>query len=79
MKTFQEICQKNIKIAAWMEPKLSRLPGLNPLHPVDWLFSDDVFAKQMAYRDYLISSERDVVFRSLAGSEVACEELRCYD
>ena len=75
MKTFQEICQKNIKIAAWMEPKLSRLPGLNPLNPVDWLFSDDVFAKQMAYRDYLISSKRDVVFRSLAGSEAACEEL----
>ena len=75
MKNFQEICQKNIKIAAWMEPKFSRLPGLNPLDPADLLFSDDVFAKQMAYRDYLISSNRDVVFRSLVGSEVACEEL----
>jgi hypothetical protein len=51
MKEFTEICQKDIKIAAWMDPKLSRLPGVNPLKLSDWLFSDDVFEKQMAYRD----------------------------
>lgn len=75
MKNFQEICQKNIKIAAWMEPRFSRMPGVNPLKPCDWLFSDDVFSKQMEYRDHLILTEREAVFKSLPGSEAACEEL----
>mgnify|MGYP001208988671 FL=1 len=57
LKNYKEICQKEIKIAAWMEPKFSRLPGLNPLAIDNWLFSDDVFSEQMAYRDYLISIE----------------------
>lgn len=75
MKEFTEICQKDIKIAAWMDPKLSRLPGVNPLKLSDWLFSDDVFEKQMAYRDYLVSCKREQVFRTIAGSEAACAEL----
>ena len=75
METYKEICQKKIKIAAWMEPKFSRLPGLNPLEIDDWLFSDEVFSEQMAYRDYLISNKKDVVFQYLPGSEAACEEL----
>ena len=75
LKNYKEICQKEIKIAAWMEPKFSRLPGLNPLGIDDWLFSDDVFSEQMAYRDYLISNKKDVVFQCLPGSEAACEEL----
>ena len=75
MKEFTEICQKDIKIAAWMDPKLSRLPGVNPLKLSDWLFSDDVFEKQMAYRDYLVSCKREEVFRTTSGSEAACAEL----
>ena len=69
LKNYKEICQKEIKIAAWMEPKFSRLPGLNPLAIDNWLFSDDVFSEQMAYRDYLISNKKDVVFQCLPGSE----------
>jgi len=75
MNNFKEICQKKIKIAAWMEPKFSRLPGINPLDINEWLFQDDVFAEQMAYRDYLVSEKRETVFKSLPGSEPACEEL----
>ena len=75
LETYKEICQKKIKIAAWMEPKFSRLPGLNPLEIDDWLFSDEVFSEQMAYRDYLISNKKDVVFQYLPGSEAACDEL----
>ena len=75
MKEFTEICQKDIKIAAWMDPKLSRLPGVNPLKLSDWLFSDDVFEKQMAYRDYLVSCKREEVFRTTSGSVAACAEL----
>ena len=75
LKNYKEICQKKIKIAAWMEPKFSRLPGLNPLEIDNWLFSDEVFSEQMAYRDYLISNKRDIVFQYLSGSETACEEL----
>ena len=75
LKNYKEICQKEIKIAAWMEPKFSRLPGLNPLEIDDWLFSDDVFPEQMEYRDYLIANKKDVVFQCLSGSKAACEEL----
>ena len=50
-----------LPIAAWMDEKTRRLPGIQPLAPGDWLRVDEAFAGQMALRDRLITTRRDEV------------------
>jgi hypothetical protein len=50
-----DICQSHLGVAPWMDPLASRLPGLQPVQPGEWLQRDDAFDKQMAYRDRLLS------------------------
>ncbi|WP_246209712.1 heme-dependent oxidative N-demethylase family protein [Pikeienuella piscinae] len=38
-----------------------RLPGMSPLRYRDWLFRDEAFGPQMAYRDRLLAAHPDVV------------------
>jgi dimethylamine monooxygenase subunit A len=61
MQTFPEICQGRLGVAPWMDPLSARLPGLQPVAPGEWLQRDDAFARQMAYRDRLLSETRDDV------------------
>ncbi len=75
MHAFSEICQTRPRICAWMDPRTERLPGINPLANEDWLFRDDVFAEQMAYRDWLVEHQRDAVFKVLDDVRPAAEEL----
>jgi hypothetical protein len=51
-----EICQSHLGIAPWMDALSARLPGLQPVAPGQWLYRDDAFSAQMAYRDRLIAS-----------------------
>lgn len=38
------------------------LPGISPMEMADWLHRDEAYAEQMAYRDKLLKTQRDVVF-----------------
>lgn len=71
----REICQKTLPVAAWLDPRLTRMPGMLPLDRDDWLRVDDAFAAQMAYRDELIATKRDAVHRIDPAAMPAAEEL----
>jgi hypothetical protein len=58
-----EICQSALPIYPWTDARTSRLPGVNPMAPGDWLWRDDAFAAQMDYRDRLLATRRDAVHR----------------
>jgi len=53
----------------FMTGPTKQLPGIAPMDMADWLHRDEAYAEQMAYRDRLITDERDVVFA--AAPEVA--------
>ncbi|MCW1932684.1 heme-dependent oxidative N-demethylase family protein [Pararhodobacter zhoushanensis] len=59
----------------WMDPRLSRLPGIQPLDPEDWLRVDEVYAQQMAERERLLAERPCAVLAALPGSEAAVDEL----
>ena len=72
---FAEILNERLSVQAWMDPRLSRLPGVQPLALEDWLLIDEAFAPQMAYRDWLLEHERDVVCQQTPQADSAAQEL----
>ncbi|OYX44383.1 MAG: hypothetical protein B7Z02_06445 [Rhodobacterales bacterium 32-67-9] len=58
------VLQTNLPAYPWMDPRLSRLPGILPLDPDDWLVVDEAYAGQMAVRDRLLA-ERPADVRAL--------------
>jgi len=74
-RRFAEICQQSLPIRPWTEIRTSRLPGLNPLRPGEWLMIDEVYDAQMAYRDHLMATKRETVFACRSGAVGATEEL----
>lgn len=67
---------KSLPFSAWSDPRLSRLPGILPLDPSEWIVVDEAFAGQMALRDALIADRReDVVRFSIDAMDVAKELL----
>lgn len=56
-------------------PRLGHLPGTVPIEPGDWLRVDEVYAAQMAFRDHLLATRRDEVFRSQPSALTSCEEV----
>lgn len=58
-----------------MDPRLSRLPGIQPLDPDDWLRVDDAYAGQMAEREQLLASRPGDVVALLPEGRAAAEEL----
>ncbi len=75
MQRFHEICQRDLPIRPWAEPRTSRLPGLNPVEPGDWLRVDDAYAAQMAYREALLADRPGAVLALDEGARPAAEEL----
>lgn len=69
------ILQSRLPFASWMDPKLSRLPGILPIEGDDWLRVDDAFAGQMAERDRLFAEKPDLVHGLLESARPAAEEL----
>ena len=51
------------------------MPGVQPVAIQDWLFRDEAYAEQMAYRDRLIATLREDVYVKQSGAEAAAEEL----
>lgn len=58
-----------------MDPRLSRLPGILPLDPGDWLRVDEVYAAQMAERLRLIRESEASVHALLPAAQDAAREL----
>ena len=49
-------------LTPWMDPRMRRNPGIQPLDPGGWLRRDGCFPDQMALRDRLLAERRDDVF-----------------
>ncbi len=71
----QPIVQSRLPHHPWMDPRLSRLPGVMPLAGEDWLLQDEAYGPQMAERDRLIADQTDLVYRQLPEGRPAAEEL----
>ena len=69
------ICQNQPSVKPWKELRTRRLPGVNPLKLTEWLFRDETFAQQMAYRDELIAHKRNTVFQCLPAADDIANEL----
>lgn len=69
------ILQSRLPIAAWMEARTARLPGVQPVEGEDWLQMDDAFAAQMAERDRLVATRLPEVVALLPEGRAAAEEL----
>lgn len=70
-----EICQTTLPHLPWMDPAMTRLPGLRPLDWPDWLATDDAFAAQMALRDRLLTDRLATVFAMTPPAEPAAAAL----
>jgi hypothetical protein len=70
------ILHQTLPALPWMDPHLSRLPGVMPLADDVWLLRDAVFAPQMALRDQLIGQGAPVHGLLDQGHDAATE---CYD
>lgn len=70
------ILQKRLSSMPWMDERALRLPGTKAIKAEDWLFRDECFEAQTAYKALLLGGRRDEVLITLEGSEQACEELR---
>ena len=70
------ILNSHLPIKAWLDPKTSRLPGVQPVAIKDWLQRSNRFNAQTAYRRDLIAQKRETVFQTTPESEAACAELR---
>lgn len=69
------ILQSHLPFIAWTDPRIWRLPGIQPMAPGDWLRVDDAFAGQMAERDRLIAARPEAVHALADTARPAAEEL----
>ncbi len=69
------ILQTTLPAFPWMDPRLSRLPGILPLDRSDWLRVDEAYAAQMALRDRLIAAHEDKVHALTGRAMPAAREL----
>ncbi len=66
---------KSLPFSAWSDPRLSRLPGILPLDPSEWIVVDEAFARQMALRDALIAARHQDVVRLSPDAADAAQEV----
>lgn len=69
------VLHDRLPFVPWMDPATARLPGMRPCGPDDWLRRDEVFAGQMARRDWLIATRQPLVHALLPEGRGAAEEL----
>lgn len=69
------VLQASLPFAPWADPRTRRLPGVLPLNMGEWLRVDDAYAGQMALRDDLIGTRRDLVIGALPMADRAMDEL----
>jgi hypothetical protein len=69
------VLQTHLPVLPWMDPRMTRLPGILPLDPADWLSVDEAHAGQMALRDLLIVERPGEVHALLPEAAPAAAEL----
>jgi hypothetical protein len=69
------ILQAALAVDPRRDPRLSRLPGVQPLDPADWIRVDDAYAAQMAERERLLTTCPDAVMACLPDGVDAVDEL----
>ncbi|MGC9369869.1 MAG: heme-dependent oxidative N-demethylase family protein [Paracoccaceae bacterium] len=69
------ILQKTLPYTPWADPRMSRLPGIQPLDPADWLVVDEAYALQMAERERLFAEAPDKVHALDPAALPAAREL----
>jgi hypothetical protein len=70
-----EICQQDLPYRPWSDPRLSRLPGLVPVAPGEWLQIDEAYGAQMRRRAEVLADAGAAVLASAPGSLEALDEL----
>ena len=68
----QVILQKSIPYE-WQ--KVTKLPGVMPLNPHEWIIFDDAYIDQMAEREVLLKNNNDVIVKDKNSEEAARELL----
>ena len=66
------ILQKSIPYE-WQ--KVTKLPGVMPLNPHEWIIFDDAYIDQMAEREVLLKNNNDVIVKDKNSEEAARELL----
>ncbi len=69
------VLQTRLPAYPWMDPRLSRMPGILPLDRAEWLEVDEAYAGQMAERDRLIAERPADVLALTDGAGPAAAEL----
>jgi dimethylamine monooxygenase subunit A len=69
------ILHDSLPVAPWMADHTLRLPGTMPIELADWLQRDEVFARQMSLRDWLISERPAEVHAMAPAARPAAAEL----
>ena len=69
------ILQDSLRLDPRQDPRLARLPGVQPLDPRDWIRVDEAFAAQMAERERLLATRRDDVLACLPRGRAVADEL----
>ena len=68
----QVILQKSIPYE-WQ--KVTKLPGVMPLNPQEWIIFDDAYIEQMAEREVLLKNNNDVIVIDKNSEDAAREPL----
>lgn len=68
------ICQPQLPLLPWMDPRHARLPGIVPIEMEHWLLRDAVFGPQMALRDRLLREVPGLVIGEVPDAAAALEE-----
>ncbi|MEE2774165.1 MAG: DUF3445 domain-containing protein [Pseudomonadota bacterium] len=58
------ICQKVLPISPWVEERTRRLPGTQQIKDGKCFLVDDAFASQMKYKEQLLSTKKDCVYKN---------------
>lgn len=69
------ILHEHLPVVPWMADHTLRLPGTVPVALADWLQRDEVFARQMSLRDWLIAERPAEVHAMAHDARPAADEL----
>lgn len=69
------VLHDELPFKVWMDPRLDRLPGIQPLDPADWLRIDEAYGGQMAERERLLHERLGDVLALLPQGRAAASEL----
>lgn len=69
------ILNKSLPMIPWLDPRMVRMPGIQPISDDSWILPDDAYAAQMAERDRLILDCPELVHALPDAARPAADEL----